>query len=76
MDRLLRALAFQIGQEVSYSELAQTTKSDEKTVEKYMGILEKAYIVRKVVSYARNLRNELKKSKKVYFNDCGIRNYP
>ena len=75
LDRLLRALAFQIGQEVSYSELAQTTKSDEKTVEKYIGILEKAYIVRKVVSYARNLRNELKKSKKVYFNDCGIRNY-
>ena len=75
LDSLLRALAFQIGQEVSYSELAQTTKSDEKTVEKYIGILEKAYIVRKVVSYARNLRNELKKSKKVYFNDCGIRNY-
>ena len=42
LDRLLRALAFQIGQEVSYSELAQTTKSDEKTVEKYIGILEKA----------------------------------
>ena len=75
LDKLLRALAFQIGQEVSYSELAQTTKSDEKTVEKYIGILEKAYIVRKVVSYARNLRNELKKSKKIYFNDCGIRNY-
>lgn len=75
LDKLLRALAFQIGQEVSYSELAQTTKSDEKTIEKYIGILEKAYIVRKVTSYARNLRNELKKSKKIYFNDCGIRNY-
>lgn len=75
LDKLLRALAFQIGQEVSYLELAQISKSDEKTVEKYIGILEKAYIVRKVTSYARNLRNELKKSKKIYFNDCGIRNY-
>ena len=75
LDRILHALAFQIGQEVVYSELAQTVGSDDKTVSKYIDILEKAYIVRKVTSYARNLRNELKKSKKIYFNDCGIRNY-
>ena len=75
LDRLLSALAFQIGQEVIYSELAQTVGTDDKTVAKYIDILEKAYIIRKVPSYARNLRNELKKSKKIYFNDCGIRNY-
>ena len=74
-DRLLSALAFQIGQEVIYSELAQTVGTDDKTVAKYIDILEKAYIIRKVPSYARNLRNELKKSRKIYFNDCGIRNY-
>jgi predicted AAA+ superfamily ATPase len=75
LDRILSALAFQIGQEVVYSELAQTVGSDDKTVSKYIDILEKAYIVRKVTSYARNLRNELRKSRKIYFNDCGIRNY-
>lgn len=75
LDRILRALAFQIGQEVSYNELAHLCGTDDKTVSRYIDILEKAYIVHKVSSYARNLRNELKKSKKVYFNDCGIRNY-
>ena len=75
LDRLLSALAFQIGQEAIYSELAQTVGTDDKTVAKYIDILEKAYIIRKVPSYARNLRNELKKSRKIYFNDCGIRNY-
>lgn len=75
LDRIVSALAFQIGQEVSYSELAQTCGTDDKTIVRYIDILEKAYIIRKVPSYARNLRNELKKSKKIYFNDCGIRNY-
>ena len=75
LERILSALAFQIGQEVVYSELAQTVGSDDKTVAKYIDILEKAYIVCKVTSYARNLRNELRKSRKIYFNDCGIRNF-
>ena len=75
LDRIVSALAFQIGQEVSYSELAQACGTDDKTIVRYIDILEKAYIIRKVPSYARNLRNELKKSKKIYFNDCGIRNY-
>lgn len=75
LDRLLRALAFQIGQEVSFSELAQLTGSDPKTVSRYIDILEKAFIVFKLGSYSRNLRNELKKSRKVYFYDIGIRNY-
>ena len=75
IDGLLRALAFQIGQEVSYNELAQLVGSDQKTVSKYIDILEKAFIVFRIGSYSRNLRNELKKSRKVYFHDLGIRNY-
>ena len=75
LDRLLRALAFQIGQEVVMSELAGTLGYDVKTVAKYINILEKAFIVFRLGSFARNLRNELKKSQKIYFRDCGIRNY-
>ena len=75
LDRLARALAFQIGQEVSFAELAQTCGTDAKTAAKYVDILEKAYIVRRLPSFARNGRNELKKSRKIYFLDCGIRNY-
>ena len=75
LDRLLRALAFQIGQEVVMSELAGTLGYDVKTIVKYINILEKAFIVFRLGSYARNLRNELKKSRKIYFRDCGIRNY-
>jgi len=74
LDRLLRALAFQIGQEVSYAELAQLTCCDAKTVSKYIDILEKAFVVFRLGSYSGNLRNELKKSQKVYFWDLGIRN--
>ena len=75
LDKLLRALAFQIGQEVSYNELAQLLGSDPRTISKYIDILEKAFIVFRIGSYSRNLRNELKKSRKVYFHDIGIRNY-
>lgn len=75
LDKLLRALAFQIGQEVSFNEIGQLIGCDSKTVAKYVDILEKAFIVFRLGSYSRNLRNELKKSRKVYFCDCGIRNY-
>lgn len=75
LDKLLRALAFQIGQEVSFGEIGQLVGCDSKTAAKYIDILEKAFIVFKLGSYSRNLRNELKKSQKVYFCDCGIRNY-
>ena len=75
LDKLLRALAFQIGQEVSFNEIGQLVGCDAKTAAKYVDILEKAFIVFKLGSYSRNLRNELKKSRKVYFHDCGIRNY-
>ena len=71
---LLRALALQIGSQVSYNELANLVGIDAKTVERYIDILEKSYIVFRLGSFARNLRNELKFSRKIYFWDLGIRN--
>ena len=72
--RLVQALALQIGSQVSYNELAQIVGIDYKTIEKYIDILEKCYIVFRLPSYSRNLRNELKFSRKIYFYDLGIRN--
>lgn len=71
---LVKALAYQIGNEVVYSELAQLCRLDPKTVEKYISILEQAYIVFRLGSFSRNLRNELRHSLKIYFYDTGIRN--
>lgn len=71
---LLQALAFQVGSQISYSELSRTVGIDAKTVETYIDILEKAYIVFRLSSFSRNLRTELKHSKKVYFYDNGVRN--
>ena len=72
--KLLQALAFQIGSEVSYNELAQTCGLDPKTVESYVLLLEQSYIVFRLGSFSRNLRNELKFARKIYFWDCGVRN--
>ena len=69
LDKLLRALAYQVGSEVSYNELAQTVGSDSKTVEKYIELLEKCFIIFRLNGLSRNLRNELKKAKKIYFYD-------
>ncbi|MDR1183239.1 MAG: ATP-binding protein [Coriobacteriales bacterium] len=74
LERLLQALAYQIGSLVSYNELGQASGLSSKTVERYIDILEKAYIVFRLRSYSKNLRNELKKSHKIYFVDNGIRN--
>lgn len=74
LQTLLRALAYQIGSQVSFNELAQICSLDAKTVEKYIGLLEQCYIIFRLPSYARNLRNELKSSRKIYFYDNGIRN--
>lgn len=71
---LAKALAMQIGNQISYSELGQIVGLDSKTTEKYINILEQCYIVFRLGSYAKNLRNELKSSKKIYFWDLGIRN--
>ena len=72
--KLLQALAFQIGSQVSYNEVGQLVGLDSKTVERYIDILEKSYVVFRLGSFSRNLRNELKSSRKVYFWDMGIRN--
>jgi predicted AAA+ superfamily ATPase len=72
--RLLKALAFQIGSQVSYNEVGQLVGLDSKTVERYVDILEKSYIIFRLGSFSRNLRNELKASRKIYFWDLGIRN--
>ncbi len=72
--RLLKALSLQIGNQVSYNELSGLLGIDSKTVEKYIDVLEKSYIIFRLSSYSRNLRNELKTSRKIYFWDLGIRN--
>lgn len=75
LEKLLKALAFQVGSEVSYHELAQTVGNiDTATVEKYLDMLEKAFVIFKLPAFSRNLRNEIKKGKKYYFYDNGIRN--
>ena len=73
-DKIVRALALQVGSEVNFSELAQLVKADYKTVEKYVDLLEKAFVVFTVPAFSGNVRNEIKKGRKVYFYDTGIIN--
>ena len=72
--KLLQALALQIWSEVSYNELSRLLWIDKNTVESYISILEKAFIIFRLSSFNRNIRSELKKSKKIYFYDTWIRN--
>jgi len=74
LEKLLQALALQIGNEVSYNELASLVGIDKNTVSNYIRILEKAFIIFRLSPFSRNLRNELKKLRKIYFYDTGIRN--
>ncbi|MES2701825.1 MAG: ATP-binding protein [Bacteroidota bacterium] len=74
LEKLLKALALQIGSEVVYHEVAQTVGADKGTVEKYIDLLEKAFVIFRLPALSRNVRNEIKKGKKIYFYDCGIRN--
>ena len=74
LDNLVKALAMQIGSEVSLNELAGLTGADRKTVENYIDLLEKTYVVFSLSTYSSNLRNEIKKGRKIYFYDLGIRN--
>ena len=73
-EKILKALALQIGNEVSYNELAKLVDSDRGTVEKYIDLLEKAFIIFRLHGLNKNVRNEIKKGKKIYFYDNGIRN--
>lgn len=74
LEKITKALALQIGSEVSTIEIGQLVGADRLTVEKYINLLEKAFIVFKLPALNRNVRNEIKKGKKIYFYDNGIRN--
>jgi len=74
IERLLEALALQVASEVSFEELAQLLRVDHTTVIRYINLLEQAFIIFRLGAFSRNLRNELKKSRKIYFYDNGIRN--
>lgn len=74
LEKLLRALAFQVGNEVSYNELSRLVEIDKVTVENYIRLLEQAFVVFRLHPFSRNLRNEINSSRKIYFYDNGIRN--
>lgn len=74
LEKVVQALAFQVGNEVSYNEIAQLVGIDKNTVSTYIDLLEKSFVVFKVISFSKNLRNEIKANKKIYFYDNGVRN--
>ena len=74
LQKLVRALALQIGSEVSYNELSRTVGVDKATVESYIDLLEKCFVVFRLPAYSSNLRREIKRGRKIYFYDNGIRN--
>ena len=71
---LLRLLAFQIGSEVSFNELGRQLGLDMATVQRYVDLLEKAFVLKTVSAYSRNLRKEISKKQKIFFQDLGVRN--
>jgi hypothetical protein len=74
LDNLLRLLAFQVGSEVSYQELATSLKVDQTVVQRYVSLLEQAFVIFRLEAFSRNLRKEITKSRKIYFWDLGVRN--
>ena len=74
IEQLLQALALQMGSAVSFNELSKLLCLNSQTVQRYIDLLEKSYILFHLRSFSRNLRNELKKSRKIYFYDNGVRN--
>mgnify|MGYP005840008317 CR=1 FL=1 len=74
LAKLVKALALQIGSEVSYAEVGRLIGAGSQTVERYVDLLEKGFVVFKLSSFSRNVRNEIRKGKKIYFYDNGIRN--
>ena len=73
-EKLLKALALQLGSEVSFNELSRLTGANHQTIEKYITLLEKAFVIFRLPAFSRNVRNEIRKGKKFYFYDNGIRN--
>lgn len=74
LEKLVKAIAFQMGNEVSLNELSKLIGADGKTLDAYIDLLQKAFIVYALPSFSRNLRNELGKARKIFFYDNGIRN--
>jgi uncharacterized protein len=74
LDKLVRALALQVGNEVSYNELANLLQIDKNTVQNYIDLLEKTFVVFRLPAFSRNIRKEISTGKKIYFCDTGIRN--
>ena len=74
LEKLLQALALQMGSEVNYNELSRLVGVNKNTVQNYIEILEKGYVIFRLNSFSRNIRNEIKQNKKIYFYDNGIRN--
>ncbi len=74
LEKLLQALALQIGNEVAYHELGQLLGLDSHTIERYIDLLEKAFVIFRLQALSRNMRNEIKRTRKIYFQDIGVRN--
>ena len=74
LEKILQALALQVGSEVSYNEIAQLVGVDKNTVNNYIDLLEKSFVIFRLNSFSKNLRNEIKANKKIYFYDNGVRN--
>lgn len=74
LEKLIQAISFQLGNEVSYLELSRMTGIDKETVERYIILLERAFVIFRLGAFSRNLSKELTKARKIYFYDNGIRN--
>lgn len=74
LEKLLRALALQLGSEVSYNELSRLIGVNKGTIESYIDLLCKGYVIFKLPSFSKNLRNEIRTNQKIYFYDTGVRN--
>ncbi len=75
IEDLLKLIALQIGSEVSLNELAQKLEVSRQTIERYLELLEKSFVLKRLYSLKRNLRNEIRGNFKIYFYDLGVRNY-
>jgi len=74
LEKIVSLLAWQVGSEVNTSELAREARIASHTIDRYIDLLQKAFIIFELPAFSRNLRNEIKKNKKIYFFDNGIRN--
>lgn len=74
ISRLLQLMAFQVGKEVSYTELGSSLGMSKNTIERYLDLLEKAFVIQKLAGFSRNLRSEITKNSRYYFLDNGVRN--